>query len=49
MVSTGKATWVDLDTKLGVEDLYDLLEIIQVDAYNKRVIAENLEEERKKK
>jgi hypothetical protein len=28
-----------LDTALSVEDLYDLLEISAVDAYNRRIIA----------
>jgi hypothetical protein len=27
----------ELDTVLGMEDVYDLLEIISVDAYNKRI------------
>ena len=36
MISSGKATLVELSTVLGIEDLYDLLEIIAVDAHNIR-------------
>lgn len=38
MISSGKASLVELDTALGVEDLYDLLEIIAIDAHNRRVV-----------
>lgn len=37
MVSRGLASYADLGTSLGVEDLYILLEIITVDAYNERL------------
>jgi hypothetical protein len=30
---------VDLNTVLGLEDLYDLIEVIAVDAHNQRVLA----------
>ena len=38
MISSGKATLVELDTVLGMDDLYDLLEIIMVDAHNRAII-----------
>lgn len=34
-VSSGKATLAELSTVLGVEDLYDLIEIITVDYFNR--------------
>lgn len=37
VISSGKATLVELDTVLGSEDVYDLLEIITVDAYNSQI------------
>ncbi|EDT7434784.1 transcription elongation factor GreA [Salmonella enterica subsp. enterica] len=40
VISSGKASKVELDSVLGVQDLWDLLEIIQVDAHNKRVMQE---------
>lgn len=44
MISSGKATLVELDTVLGQEDLYDLLEVISVDAHNRRIL-NKMEEE----
>lgn len=38
VISSGKATLVELDTVLGQEDLYDLLEVISVDAHNRRIL-----------
>lgn len=38
IVSSGKASLVELQTVLGVKDAYDLLEIIQVDAHNLKVL-----------
>ncbi|MYO76016.1 transcription elongation factor GreA, partial [Salmonella enterica subsp. enterica serovar 4,12:i:-] len=38
VISSGKASKVELDSVLGVQDLWDLLEIIQVDAHNERVM-----------
>lgn len=35
-----KASKAELDSVLGVQDLWDLLEIIQVDAHNERVMQE---------
>ncbi len=39
IVSSGKATLAELQTIYGVEDLYNLIEIMNVDAHNQRVIA----------
>ena len=36
VVSGRLATLAELDTALGAQDLYDLLEIMAVDAYNSR-------------
>ncbi len=36
VVSSRLASLVELDTVLGVQDLYDLLEIMAVDSYNSR-------------
>lgn len=36
VISAGLASLVDIDQHLGLEDLYDLLEIAQVDAINRR-------------
>ena len=33
VISSRLATLTELDTVLGIEDLYDLLEVISVDAY----------------
>jgi hypothetical protein len=43
VVSSRLATLVDLDSVLGASDLYDLLEIITVDAYNRREASKNEE------
>jgi hypothetical protein len=40
VISAGKASKAELDAVLGVQDLWDLLEIIQVDAHNARVMQE---------
>jgi hypothetical protein len=37
VISSRLATKVELDTVLGSEDVYDLLEIVSVDAHNKNV------------
>lgn len=37
VIAAGKATLHELDTVYGVEDLYDLLEIIAVEGHNRRV------------
>lgn len=38
MVSAGKATLHELQTVYGAVDLYDMIEIIQVDAHNARLL-----------
>lgn len=38
MISNGKATLVELDTVLGLQDVYDLLEIVLVDSHNRKLI-----------
>lgn len=38
VVSSGKASLVELQTVLGGKDLRDLLEVIFVDAHNRRVL-----------
>ena len=38
IVSDGKATLVELQSVYGVRDLYDLCEVIAVDAHNRREI-----------
>jgi hypothetical protein len=43
VVSSRLATLAELDTVLGAEDLYMLLEIISVDAHNQRIAAERKE------
>ena len=39
VVSSRLASLVELDTVLGGEDLYDLLDIVLIDAHNERVAA----------
>lgn len=39
VVSSGLATLAELQTVYGIRDLYDLIEVINVDAHNQRVIA----------
>lgn len=38
VVSAGKATLHELDTVYSVEDVYDMLEVLAVDAHNQRVM-----------
>jgi hypothetical protein len=42
VVSRGKATLRDLEEWYGLEDLYDLLEIIQIDDYNAEQIRDRM-------
>lgn len=37
MVSSRLATWVETETILGIQDIYDLIEILAVDAHNRRI------------
>lgn len=41
IVSRRLATLVELDSVLGTRDMYDLLEVIAVDAYNERMANED--------
>lgn len=41
------ASYVELDTVLGVQDMYDILEVIMVDAHNKRIMYESIDKEKK--
>lgn len=38
IISTGKATLYELQTIYSLEDMYDMLEVIQVDAANTYII-----------
>lgn len=37
VISSRLATMAEIETVLGMEDIYDLLEIITVDAHNKQI------------
>jgi hypothetical protein len=43
IVSNGRATLAELQSVYGLEDAYDLLEIIQVDAYNEELARKHFE------
>jgi len=45
VISAGKATYYELDTFLSLEDLYDILEVLSVDTYNRILL--NKREEKK--
>jgi hypothetical protein len=47
VISSGKATLVELQTVLGLRDLYDIIEVLAVDAENQRLIHEWHEKRRK--
>lgn len=38
VVSSGKATLAELSSVYGLEDLYDLIEIISIDSHNQRIM-----------
>lgn len=40
VISAGKATLHELDTVYGVEDLYDMLEVIAIDAHNRWLMSQ---------
>jgi 4-diphosphocytidyl-2C-methyl-D-erythritol kinase len=44
IVSTGKATLHELDTVYSTEDLYDLIEIVVVDAQNEKLLSQRDED-----
>lgn len=37
IICSGKATYIDIQERLSVRDMYNLIEIISVEAFNKRV------------
>lgn len=39
VVSSGKASYTDLGSVLGLEDMWDLLEIVTIDAHNQRILS----------
>lgn len=41
VISSGLATLAELDSVYGVKDLYDLLEVVMVDAFNRSVLEES--------
>jgi hypothetical protein len=41
VISSRYATLVELQTVLGTEDLYDLLEVISVDRYNQHLASKH--------
>jgi hypothetical protein len=43
-ISADKSLALPLSQAMGLEDLYDVLEVLQVDAHNRRVIARREEE-----
>lgn len=38
MISSGKATLHELDTVYSVEDVYDMIEVLRVDAHNRNIL-----------
>jgi hypothetical protein len=42
VISAQVASMTELTTTLGTEDLYDLLEIVMIDAYNRRKLEERV-------
>lgn len=38
VLSSGKASMYELGAHLGLEDMWDLLEVISVDAHNQRIL-----------
>lgn len=38
VISSGKATLHELNTVLGIEDVYTILEVIAIDAHNRHVL-----------
>lgn len=39
VVSSGRATLMELQTFYGIMDVYDILEVMMVDAHNTRILA----------
>lgn len=46
-VSSDKVTFTELSTTIGLEGLYDILEIIMVNAHNQRILTKKWEQENK--
>lgn len=46
-VSSGKVTFAELSTIIGLEGLYDILEIITVNAHNQRIVTKKWEQDNK--
>jgi hypothetical protein len=40
VLSSGKATLAECKTVLSLEDLYDILEVVNVDAHNQRILSQ---------
>jgi hypothetical protein len=40
VISSRLATLVECQTVLGIEDAYNLIEVLAVDAHNRRILAE---------
>lgn len=45
-LSTNKVSWWELEEKMSLEDVYDLLEIVAVNNYNQRQVDKYLEAKR---
>lgn len=39
VISSGKATLRELQSDYGLEDVYDLLEVVSIDAFNRQLAA----------
>jgi hypothetical protein len=46
LISHDKSLLAPLSTTLGLEDMYDLIEVILIDAHNDRIVAKSRERER---
>lgn len=49
MISVDKRMLEPLSTTLGLEDLYDLIEVIRIDGHNRRVMNKALEDKNKRR
>ena len=45
VISSRMATLVECQSVLGIEDVYDIIEVLAVDAHNRRVLAERSKRE----
>lgn len=48
VISSGKATFGELSTTLGIEAMHDIVEVILIDAHNRRIQAEREQRKRRK-